>query len=301
MDTLVSIQVVADAAASDAPAAVDAAFGWFRTIEACCNRFDPTSEVMSLTERVGEAVTVSRPLYSAVEFALAVARASDGAFDPAVGYALERRGFNRDYRTGTTVVTALDPAEPATWRDVRLDPDRRAITLERPLILDLGAVVKGLAIDLAVKELRYFASYAIDAGGDLYVRGRNLAGEPWRVGIRHPRQPDALLATLAVSDGAVCTSGDYERRVADPATGTVEHHLLDPRTGASANAVASVTVIAPLAMVADALGTAAFVLGPRRGVRFLERQGVEGLIVSPDLHHFATRGFARYRQWPQPL
>ena len=91
---------------------------------------------------------------------------------------------------------------------------------------------------------------------------------------------------------AVCTSGDYERR---GPTGE-GHHLIDPQSGASADAVASVTVIAPTAMVADALATAAFVLGPTRGLRFLEAQGVDGLIYSSALERYATSGLAAYRQ-----
>ena len=85
------------------------------------------------------------------------------------------------------------------------------MTLHRPLLLDLGAVAKGLAIDMAARELQPFENFAIDAGGDLYFGGCNAAGEPWSVGIRHPRG-DGLLDTLRVSDAAVCTSGDYERR-----------------------------------------------------------------------------------------
>jgi len=90
-----------------------------------------------------------------------------------------------------------------------------------------------------------------------------------------------------VSDTAVCTSGDYERVGPGADAG---HHVLDPRTGRSPGALASVTVVAPSAMVADALATAAFVLGPVEGLRLLERSGVDGLMVSPTLERFATRG-----------
>jgi thiamine biosynthesis lipoprotein len=90
-----------------------------------------------------------------------------------------------------------------------------------------------------------------------------------------------------VSNAAVCTSGDYERRSACEDDG---HHILDPRAGVSAGDVASATVVAPTAMAADALATAAFVLGPTEGIRLLERQGVDGLIVSPRLERHATRG-----------
>ena len=169
---------------------------------------------MQLIAQVGVAVPVSAILYEAVRFALAVAEESDGAFDPTVGYAMETRGFNREYRTGRTVKTALEPGGSVSYRDVRLDPERKTITLLRPLILDLGAVAKGLAIDLAARELQPFENFAIDAGGDLYLGGCNPDGEPWSVGIRHPRRDNELIDSLRVSIEAVCTSGDYERRSA---------------------------------------------------------------------------------------
>jgi len=153
--------------------------------------------------------------------------------------------------------------------------------LRRPLTLDLGAVVKGLAVDLAARELQPFRDFAIDAGGDLYLGGYNERGAPWRVGIRHPRNPGELIGTVDVSDRAVCTSGDYERTSPDG-----RHHILDPRTGVPATSVASATVVASGAMLADALATAAFVLGPREGIALLDRLGLDGVIVTPELTQF---------------
>jgi thiamine biosynthesis lipoprotein len=292
MDTLITIQAPRLTPADDGAAAVERALAWFGRVEAVCSRFDPGSELARLTRRVGAPTPVSDLLYQALAVALAVARASGGAFDPTIGHRLERRGFDRNYLTGETVASPVAFDNWPSYRDVRLDPARRAVTLRRPLALDLGAVAKGLAIDLAARELAPLGDFAIDAGGDLYLGGRNADGEPWRVGVRHPRRPGDLLATLRVTDRAVCTSGDYERRAPDPVGG---HHLIDPRSGRSPAALASVTVVAPTAMAADALATAAFVLGPRRGRRLLERQGVDGLLVTPALDELATPDFARYR------
>jgi len=294
MDTFITIGIVREGSADTA--ATVRAFDWFRRVEAACSRFDHDSEVLRLLDRVGEPTPVSAILYEAVAFAIAVAHASHGAFDPTIGHRLAERGFARNYRTGETIATPLVAGEHPTFRDVRLDPHRRTITLQRPLVLDLGAVAKGLAIDLAGQELAPLGRYLIDAGGDIAVRGRNPSGEPWRIGIRHPRQDAALLTTLRLTDVAVCTSGDYERPAPAPAAG---HHIVDPRSGRSPEAVASATVIAPSAMAADALGTAAFILGPRHGVRFLARQGVAGMIATPDttIHTapaFTTPDFGRY-------
>jgi thiamine biosynthesis lipoprotein len=283
MGTIVTIEVVEDG--SDE--AIERAFEWFREIERLCNRFDSHSALRQLTAHPGVARPAGEILYAAVEFALAVAEETGGAFDPTVGHQMETRGFNRDYRTGHIVDTALRPDGPVSYRDVHLDPERRTVTLLRPLVLDLGAVAKGLAIDMAARELDPFENYAIDAGGDLYLAGHNAGGEPWSVGIHHPRRDREVIECLRVSNAAVCTSGDYERQGSGDEAG---HHLMDPRSGKSADAVVSATVVAPTAMLADALATAAFVLGPDQGIRLLERHGVDGLLVSPTLERFATRG-----------
>ena len=303
MDTVVSVEIIAPPTTAAGVSAVARVFAHFREVEARCNRFDPTSELCALTARVGEAVPVSTVLFEATRFAVAVAAASDGAFDPTLGAALSRRGFNRDYRTGQTVDASLPPegGETPSYRDVRLDAPRRTITLTRPLLLDLGAVAKGMAMDLAARELTAFPDYLIEAGGDVRVRGHNARGEAWQIGIQHPREPDAVFATLAITDAAVCTSGDYERHAPVGSEGSEgskgskgEHHLLDPHAGRSPRAIISATVIAPTAMAADALSTAAFVLGPEAGIVFLEQQGVDGLLVTPALKPYTTEGFARY-------
>jgi thiamine biosynthesis lipoprotein len=291
MGTVVKIEVVlrdvSESQKSERRLGVERAIEWFRQIEAYCSRFDPASELRQLIDHVGVPVPASDVLLEVVRFALALAEETGGAFDPTIGRRMEQRGFNREYRTGSVVQTPADSDDAVSYRDVRIDPDARTITLCRRLVLDLGAVAKGFAVDMAARELAVFENFAIDAGGDLYLGGCNARGEPWSVGIRHPRDEHQLIDTLRVSNTAVCTSGDYERRATRESV--AGHHIIDARTGESATIAASVTVIAPLAMVADGLATAAFVLGPTRGIELLERHGVSGLIVTPSLERFATR------------
>jgi thiamine biosynthesis lipoprotein len=284
MGTMVTIEAVG---AHDG-AAIERAFDWFRTVEHICTRFDPASELCQLASRSGKAVPVSRLLFEAVQFALHIADASGGAFDPTVGTAMHRRGFNREHRSGVQVPLVVDSIDEVSYRDVSVDSANRTITLQRPLLLDLGAVAKGLAIDLAARELESCGSFAIDAGGDLYLGGVNHEGQPWTIGIRHPRRPGECITSVRVTNQAVCTSGDYER-MAGPAE--VGHHIIDPRTGSSPSDVASVTVIAPSAMAADALATAAFVLGRDAGVALLREMGVEGLFVTTNLDLIPTPGW----------
>jgi thiamine biosynthesis lipoprotein len=290
MGTVVTVHIIAaDNTERNREQGAANALARFDEVERVCSRFDPQSELSQLSTRIGERVPVSDLLFEAVRFAIAVAEESGGAFDPTLGLALEARGFNREHRSGAIVRTALERDDNATYRDVELDVDQRTIMLARPLLLDLGAVAKGLAVDMAARELerRSFANFAIDAGGDLYLSGHNADDKPWSVGIRHPRRDRALFETIHVSNVAVCTSGDYEQRTTEDQH---EHHIIDPRTRASAAHAASATVLAPSAMVADALATAAFVLGPTDGLEWLERHGVEGMIVTPSLERFATPG-----------
>ena len=292
MGTVVTIQVVGhgeDAERREARAErVSRAAGWFDSIEKSCSRFDAGSELRQLTERVGTPVRVSAMLFEAVRFAVAVAEESGGAFDPTVGQRMEARGFDRNYQTGEIASSRVASSDGVTWRDVVLDAQAQTVTVLKPLVLDLGAIAKGLAVDVAARELEPFVNFAIDAGGDLYLGGHNAMGQPWSVGIRHPRE-ESLIDTLRVTDTAVCTSGDYEKR---SASDDGVHHLMDARTGKTATELASVTVVAPSAMVADALATAAFALGPRDGQRFLERQGVRGILITPSLERFETAGHA---------
>lgn len=290
MDTTVTIEV---GPVPDEPAAIDAigrAFAWFGRIEAACSRFDPASDLRALTSSVGVRVPVAPLLLEPLAFALALAEETGGAFDPTVGAALQAAGFDRNYRDGARAL-GLVPAG-ATYLDLEVDRPTRTVILRRPLLLDLGAVAKGFAVDLAATELAAFDRVAVFAGGDVLVRSREAAAgpeaAPFSIGIQHPRDSGAVLAVLSLREGAVCTSGDYQRLT------DAGHHILDPITRRPAIAAASVTVIAPTTMLADGLSTAAFALGPERGLELIEANGAEGMIVTPSLDCFTTAGFERY-------
>ncbi|MGZ3141162.1 FAD:protein FMN transferase [Lentzea chajnantorensis] len=131
--------------------------------------------------------------------------------------------------------------------------------------LDPCAVVKGWAVQRAADLLRAAGAvrFCINAGGDVVVAGEPEPGKPWRVGVRHPDQADALCAVLGVRDGAVATSALYERG----------QHILDGRTGEPVRGLLSVTVVAADLAIADTTATAAFSLG---------REGIEWAAAQPD-------------------
>jgi thiamine biosynthesis lipoprotein len=283
MDTLITATVISEERPGDVSPKLQRALRWFELVEAECSRFEPGSEVSRLATRPGTPARVGSIVLGAVEVALAVAEASGGAFDPTVGGAMQRRGYDRNYRTGARVRIPVETAP--SWRDVILDRDSGTILLRRALLLDLGAVAKGLAVDLALGELARFSGAAVEAGGDLRVRGTNERRQPWRVGVRGEHGRGARV--LIPGDAAICTSAGYAR----PAAGG-SHHLLDPRTGESPTGALSVTVIAPTCAAADALATAAFVLGPERGIDLLDREAAQGLIITQG-------GIRRTRELPK--
>jgi Membrane-associated lipoprotein involved in thiamine biosynthesis len=119
--------------------------------------------------------------------------------------------------------------------------------------LDPSGVVKGWAVEEAawILDAAGARNYAINAGGDVLVRGEPEPGEPWRIGIRHPLRSDAVARVIELRTGAVATSGAYERG----------EHITDPLTGAAPTEWLSLTVVGPSLTYADAYATAAFAMG----------------------------------------
>lgn len=285
MDTTVSIQVVSKKISPiKAGQAIQRAFKAFRHVEQVCSRFTSDSEVMQLVNRTLEPVQVSDTLFEAVRFSMELSKITSGAFDPTVGAVMEANGFNRHYMLRKRQETGVS-SEDVSYLDVILDEEERCITLRKPLIIDLGAVAKGLAIDLAAMELREFDGFLIDAGGDLYAGGKNERGEKWNVGIRHPLKKEEIIGTVELSNEAICTSGSYERR--SPLDSAV-HHLYDPKSKKQADGLVSCTAIAPFAMMADAFSTAAFILGEEKGMELLKEAELEGALITPSLTILST-------------
>ena len=154
--------------------------------------------------------------------------------------------------------------------------------------LDPSGLVKGWAVARAGDLLRDAgaSNFFVNAGGDVLTAGRAEGTSGWRVGIQHPWERDRFAAVLQVSDAAVATSGRYERG----------DHVVDPSTGRPATGLASVTVVGPDLALADAFATAAVVLGPDDGMRWLAtRVGYEGMGITDDRVVVVTPSFDRYR------
>ena len=269
---------VAVVAPQRAGEAVEAAFDLFDQWEATLSRFRPDSELWYLNGHSGgPAVRVSRLLFAVTARALEAARATGGLYDPTVLRALEAAGYDRSFEL---VSIAGEGGAPRAllrgWRQVEADPRARTIRLPAGVGLDFGGIAKGMAADAAIGLLRAMglASALVDAGGDVRVHASPPGGQSWPVAVP---TPDGV-HLVRLTHGAVATSGIGRRRWLR--RGRLMHHLIDPRTGRpAATGLWSVSVAAPTAAAAEVAAKAAFLLGPERGRRWLERRALAGLFV----------------------
>lgn len=247
-------------------------------------------------------VTVSEDTATVVATALHVSRVSGGAFDVTVGPLVELWGFGVDRRSrhrpsAQALSTAL--ARVGFERlEARLAPP--ALRKQRPdLTVDLSAIAKGFGVDRVADHLQAagIGNYLIDIGGELRGRGRGPRGAEWSVAIEQPGGGGtAAMSVVRLDDAAIATSGTY-RSYFDEG-GQLYSHIIDPRTGMPVtHALASVSVIAPTTMRADALATAVLVLGPDEGLRLADKEGLAALLVVRSDKGFQarrTQEFARY-------
>jgi thiamine biosynthesis lipoprotein len=258
-------------------------------IVAQMSHWDDTSLLSQYSRAPAGTWTDLPPQFFAVmAYALDVADLSAGAYDPAAGALVNLWGFGptRRYDEAGFYAPAADAVARAQARCATARPrlDRAGRRLYQPggAFLDLSSVAKGYAVDrLALcLEGRGLRHYVVEVGGELRGAGVKPDGQPWWVEVEGV--PDAAGAApspiVALHGLAIATSGDYRRYFSHPhphQQGQRASHTLDPRSGRPiANDVASVTVLAPTCMAADALSTALTVLGPQAGLALAAQQGL---------------------------
>lgn len=277
-------------------------------INALMSHYRPDSELSQFNASPPDRPFRASPDFARVlQFALEVHRASDGAFDPAIGALVNAWGFGpagRQVEPPDEQLLAELTARSGA-RHIRFLDNTTLVRDSDGALLNLGAIAKGFGADAVAAVIRHFgiSNFFVEIGGEVVTGGLNPHGRPWRVGIETPRPEllpgESFEVILALSDNAVATSGDY-RNFRTDSKGRHFAHILDPRTGHPVDHnVASVTVVAPDCMTADALATAAFVLGPDAGMAFLEAwPGAEGLFLirteSGAFEKRPTSGFERY-------
>ena len=261
------------------PEVLDAATGMAREhladLDAAASRFRPDSEVSRLaalatTGRASRLVSIL--LADHLRAALEMSELTDGLVDPSVGAAVIASGYDADIdqirASGASRGGA--PAPVPGWRTITVS-DANVVSVPQGMVIDLGATAKAHAADTIARRLaaRFRGGFLVNLGGDIAVSG-DVPRDGWQIGVE---LADGHEAQVIRSDGpAVCTSSTRLRTWTSG--GEQRHHIIDPRTGASAEVVwASVSCAAPSAIVANAMSTAAVVLG-RDAPAWLEAKGV---------------------------
>jgi len=256
---------------------IDQVEALFADTEGRLSRFLPDSELSALNAAAGRPFQASAMLFEVVHAAVEAARMTDGIFDPTVLPSLIAAGYDRSFELLGEQPAGRAAGWRGSWRDIRLDPSARTITIPQGCALDLGGIGKGWAVDRAVELLSDWVSFGVDAGGDLYVGGRRH-DRPWRIGVADPRFPGRDLLQLQLEERAVATSSVIRRRWVRG--GEVMHHIIDPRTGNPASSrVIAATVVADSVAQAEVLAKAAIILGEEQGLRLIEGVGAGGLLV----------------------
>jgi len=264
---------------------IEAVIRRVQEIERKMSRFNPESELFRLNRTAAkEPFRVSEELFSVIKRSLEFCRLSGGALDITVVPLLNLYKESEKSGTPPTKERITETLKKVGWRKVELDEKEKTVRFGvAGMALDLGATAKGYAVDVALRTLKeHGIEHAlVEIGGEVGVYGGQADGSDWTVGIVDPRRSRKYLRIVTMKDGAVATSGNYERYY--KVAGKKFSHIIDPRSGEAANAAVSVSLIAKDSFTADALATALSVLGPEDGLALIERlEGVDALILWKD-------------------
>ena len=293
LDTLVEISVFSTNE-QEARKAIAAAYAEIARIELLLSRYRSESQISLVNQSAGKGqfTPVTSEVYAMVDRALQYAVMTGGVFDITIGAVIDAWGIGTQHERIPETEELQRLVELVDARNVEMDPEQGIRLRYSEMMIDLGGIAKGYAIDRGIEVLRDhgMTMALINAGGDLRCLGVKADGSPWRIGVQHPREKTNIVGVVKVSDEAVATSGDYERSFVQD--GIRYHHIFNPETGMPARECQSVTILARTAEIADVMATAVFVMGPERGLAFMnEHPEIEGMIVRADEKFLFSEGF----------
>lgn len=267
---------------------------WIRweEINARMNVYDPKSDLSLLNQAAGRSVWVHSDVARLIRQSIVFKTRTRGVFDitiaPLTAFWKDQAKQDKlPLREDVMKIKALVDADKVAVSS----SDR--VTLKDGMALDLNGVAQGFAADegAAILKANGIGNFFLDAGGEIFTSGVNCEGDPWRVGIKDPDAPKELIETLALSDKAVSTSGNYEKFF------EIQKKrfslMINPLTGYPERDVVSATVIAPTAFEADVFSTALCILGPREGLSLVSSLG-EGYAAMILLRKADDKALIRY-------
>jgi thiamine biosynthesis lipoprotein len=261
---------------------IDLAVSEITRIEQLISSWDSNSQTSEVNRNAGlRAVKVDAELFDLIQRAIGISKLTDGAFD--VSYASMDKIWKFD--GSMTVMPSTDSIKASVskvgFQNIVLDKESSTVFLKlKGMKIGFGAIGKGYAADKAKDLLisKGVVSGIINASGDMNTWGKQPDGSEWKVAITNPMDKNKVFALLPITNGAVVTSGNYEKYVT---FNDVRYtHIIDPRSGYPATGIISVTVFAPKAELADALATSVFVMGIEVGLnRINQLPKVECIII----------------------
>jgi len=284
MSTVFQIQVASPP--PNAENVIRQAFEEIERLETVLSEWREDSDISKVNSLAGKkSIKVGPDTLRVVDAGMDVSMWSRGAFDlswAALWGVYDFRPDSIKIPTPNEVKTRIDLIN---YKNIRISKKYQTVFLKkRGMAIGTGGIAKGYALDQAGAILRGAGidDYMIFGGGQVQVHGQR-DGRPWRVGIQHPRDAGSYFAALESTGASFSTSGDYENAVFDGA-GKRWHHIIDPRSGLPANKSLSVTIMTAEGIYADALSTAAFILGPDKALQMLSRIAypAEAVIVGAD-------------------
>lgn len=280
MDTVVDVKVYSRDS-QHAEKAVNLAFerGEFLA-ENVFDYDNENSELAHLNRNAGKTgKRVSPELLEVLEMGVELSEKTNGAFDVTTGALKKLWNFEeKPFR-----IPASDSIQNAlryvNYNFIKIYGDSVFIE-KKGTIVDLGAIAKGYIADEMLKILNehHVEKALVNAGGEVALYNFTNSRQ-WGVAVQHPRKPDEPLTIIDLGNGAVATSGDYERFFVK--NEKRYHHILNPKTGYPADSLISVTILSENAALADMLSTAVFVLGEKEGLEFIENyENCQAILVS---------------------
>jgi len=262
---------------------IDEAVSEIQRIESLLTTFSENSQTNKINENAGiKAVKVDLEVFELIERAQRISRITDGAFDLSYG-SLDKQFWNFD-KTMTELPdqeSAKEKVRLINFGNIILDKNQNTVFLkEKGMRIGFGGIGKGYAADKAANLLknRGVKSGIVNASGDLITWGSQPNGEPWTISLAHPDLPTKAFSSLNISNLAVATSGNYEKFAI--INGKRYSHTINPKTGYPVTGIKSVSIICPIAELADALATPVTIMGVEAGLDLINQlQSVECVII----------------------
>ena len=269
---------------------IDMAISEITRIEKLISSWDENSQTSEINRNAGlNPVKVDTELFNLIQRGIGISQLTDGAFD--ISYASMDKIWKFD---GSMTVMPSEESIKASvakvgYHNIILDKENQTVFLKLAgMKIGFGAIGKGYAADKAKDLLKSKGVVAgiINASGDMNTWGKQPDGKEWKVAITNPMDKNKVFALLPITNGAVVTSGNYEKYVN---FNDVRYtHIIDPRSGYPATGIISVTVFAPKAELADALATSVFVMGIEVGLNRIEQLPQVECIIIDDKGNIIT-------------